>query len=101
MLYWVGTVKKSPKCIHVETAVEKLLDACGGDFERFCRHLAAQPIKYGAAKATLAQDVYESLFVVEEVEELQSDDAAKAEKKLMKAPVNLIGKQKEVKSCHS
>lgn len=90
LLYWVGPVKKPPKCVHIPTAIEKLLDACGGDFERFCTHLSSGAIKYGAARATLPQDVYESLFVVEEVEELQSDEAAKAMRKLQKAPVHFL-----------
>ena len=84
VVYFLGVTKKPPKCIDVPGTIEALMQACQGDFEKFCEHLAANAIKYGAAKATLPPREYDLLFKVEEVEELQCEEAAKAAKKLQK-----------------
>lgn len=90
-IYWVGVEKKSPKCQNVPLALEKIMEACEGDFDRVCQHLSANAIKYGSAKNTLSDEDYNSLFKVEEEEKLMSDDATKAMKKLMKAPAHIVG----------
>src|SRR5206468_395922 len=85
LLYWVGPVKKPPKCTDVPGAVDALLQATGGDLRAFCEHLSANALKHGACGQTLAPALYARLFPVNEVEELQSEEAGKAIKKLQKA----------------
>lgn len=89
-LYWAAPVKKDPKCIHLKTAIEKLLEACGGDIEKLAEHISSDGIKYGAASKTLDKATYESLWIREEPIELLSDDAAKARKRLQKAPAQFL-----------
>jgi hypothetical protein len=71
MLYIIST-PKTTKCVDVPAAVEALLGAVGGDFHRFCQLLSAQPIKYGAAKQQLAEDVFNLLFVTEARDKLDA-----------------------------
>lgn len=91
--YWVGREKKDPKCVNIKATVEALMDATGGDFEKFCQHLSANAIKHGAAKKTLGPDEFARLFRQETVDKLQSGgeaEAAKAEQKLLSAPIAIL-----------
>lgn len=92
-LYWAGVTKKAPKCVNVGKAINALLDAERGDFDALVRHFGSQPIKYGTARAALTPEVYGELFKVEEVVELQCDEAGKALKKLQKAPAFMLEKK--------
>jgi len=89
-ILFVGTVRKPPKCQNLPATVEAILQACGGDFDQFCQHLSANAIKPGACKQTLSAEKYAELFKVEEREELQCEEAAKAERKLQKADQRFI-----------
>jgi hypothetical protein len=84
IVYYLGIAKKPPKCTDVPATLESLLVACSGDFGQVCEHLSSGAIKYGAARTTLGEKRFDELFKIEEVEELQSEDAAKYQKRLMK-----------------
>jgi hypothetical protein len=88
--YYVGVTKKPPKCVNVPAAVEAILKAVGGDFDRFTEHLSAGAIKYGAAKQTLPAEAYGLLFVREEVTELQTENAGKPAAKLQKVDTRYL-----------
>ena len=70
-------VRKDTKCVDVAAAIDALLIATGGDMRAFCEHLASQPIKHGASKATLDPETYERLFKVEERPKLVEGKAVK------------------------
>lgn len=60
--YWAGHDKKT-KCRNVAKAVDALLTACGGDFEKLCTVLSSNAIKYGEAKLYLG-DKWDDHFEV-------------------------------------
>jgi hypothetical protein len=74
ILYRVGNPPKTT-CRDLPAAVEAVLVNVGGDFQRFCEHLASGALKHGACKATLPPDEYDRLFLVEREAELQKDEA--------------------------
>lgn len=59
--YYIGTKKKTI-CNNVASTLEALLVAKGGDFAALADSLASQPIKYGAAKGTLGEEVWAEHF---------------------------------------
>lgn len=77
--YYAG-VDKTTKCLNVPAAVEALIEAAGGDFNRFCDVLASGAIKHGAAKKLLPEEKYNQLFAVIEKEVLEEGK----QKKLVK-----------------
>lgn len=68
--YYVGT-SKTTKCTNIPGAVEKIMEATGGDFTRFCDVLASGAIKHGAAKKVLDPKTYAELFKVTESDKLE------------------------------
>lgn len=64
-------VKKTTKCKSVPKCVEALLTANSGDFDEFCKVLAAQPIKHGAAKGILG-DAWDEHFEVIEQQDVKT-----------------------------
>jgi hypothetical protein len=74
--YYVGK-KKTTKCVNVPGALEAVLLAVGGDWEKFTEFLSSQPVKYGAAKGILDAETWGTLFKVEEEDELKEGSAAR------------------------
>lgn len=74
ILYRVGNPPKTT-CTNLPRAVEAVLIAVGGDFDRFCEHLSSGALKHGACKGTLPPEEFERFFLVEREKELQSDEA--------------------------
>ena len=84
--YYVGK-KKTTKCVNVPGAMEALLTAVGGDWEKFTEFMASQPVKYGAAKGVLDSKTYAGLFETTEEDELKEGSAGrllKADTRFMK-----------------
>ena len=79
--YYVGPVKNT-KCRSVKEAIPALLDATGGDMERFCEILSSNAIKHGAARGVLAPEVWDQLFIVEEQQELKEGKPVKRLQKI-------------------
>jgi hypothetical protein len=75
--YYVGRKKLTPKCVDVAKGCEWVLTKTGGDWDKFISFLSAQPIKYGAAKTLLGEELWNELFKVEEVDELRTEPADK------------------------
>lgn len=84
LVYFIGPTKKPPKCQDVPAAVEAVLRAVEGDFERFCDHLSSGALKYGACRTTIGDEQFLKLWRIEEPVELQCEMPAKAERKLQK-----------------
>jgi len=74
--YYVGR-KRTTKCVNVPAALDAVLMAVGGDWEKFATFLAAQPVKHGAARSLLPGEVFDGLFRVEEEDELKEGSAGK------------------------
>ena len=70
-------IRKETKCVDVPGAVDALFQAVGGDMRRFCEHLSSGAIKHGTSKATLAPELYDKLFVIEERPKIVEGKAAK------------------------
>lgn len=64
---YVGT-KKDTKCKALRPALEALMIACGGDWEKFCECMASGAIKYGAAKTVLGDEWGDHFETVEKSE---------------------------------
>ncbi len=79
--YYAGT-SKTTKCTDLPAAVAALMEATGGNFEKFCQVLSANALKHGAAKKILDPNVYDLCFKVEVKDTLEE---GKPVKKLMKA----------------
>ncbi len=79
--YYAGT-SRTTKCTDLSAAVAALMEATGGNFEKFCEVLSSGAIKYGAAKKILDPNVYDLCFKVEVKDTLEE---GKPVKKLMKA----------------
>jgi hypothetical protein len=77
--YYVGPVKTT-KCTDTKGALEALMEATGGDWEKVVSCLASQPIKHGAASKLLPAEVYEKLFVVESKQEIKEGKPTAVEK---------------------
>lgn len=67
--YFVGR-RTVTKCTNVLSAVEMLLDACGGDVDAVCKCLASQPLKHGACRTILTAEQWQQVFRVTEVVDL-------------------------------
>ncbi len=79
--YYAGT-SKTTKCVDLPAAVAALMEATGGNFEKFCEVLSANALKHGAAKKVMDPNVYDLCFKVEIKDTLEE---GKPVKKLMKA----------------
>ena len=84
--YYIGA-KKTTKCQDVPATVEALLNAVGGDFQRFCEHLSASSIKHGAARQTLTPEEYGRLFTTTEEPSLEE---GKPRKQLQKVDTRFV-----------
>ncbi len=88
--YYAGT-SKTTKCVDLPAAVAALMEATGGNFEKFCEVLSSGAIKHGAAKKVLDPNVYDLCFKVEIRDTLEE---GKPDKKLMKADEAFSGARK-------
>lgn len=82
---WLYSLKhpKRVKCRSVPLAVSTLLHELGGDFDVFCKLLAANPLKHGACRQVLNSDAkFNTLF------ETVIDD--KLEKELVKTDLTFV-----------
>lgn len=79
--FYVGTAKTT-KCRDVPRAVDAVLQACGGDFDRLMECLASQPLKHGACKAVLG-DEWERHFEVTERLDMKTGKPARGVKKAL------------------
>ena len=68
--YYVGEKKKTV-CVDVPTCIEALLTRLGGDFGEFCKLLASQPLKPGAARGVLEKE-WDQHFRVEIVKDVKT-----------------------------
>jgi hypothetical protein len=79
--YYVGHPKET-KCVNVAGAVEALLQATGGDFEKVCECLSGSAVKPGATRKVLPEDVFAGLFETTEKVTLEEGKPKKAVQKI-------------------
>ena len=77
--HYVGTVKTTKlKPDSKAAAIMAILDATGGDLDAMAELLAAQPVKHGACKKVLTEEVWGELFETVEQEDLKTGKPKKA-----------------------
>lgn len=81
--------KKDKVCKALRPAVEALLGACGGDFDRFCQALSSNALKQGACNEIMGDALWQEHFAVVEKTELK-DGEVKAIKQVVEADTNFI-----------
>lgn len=74
---WYVGVKKQTKCRDQKALVEAVLNATGGDVDKFCEMLGANAFKPGACRQLLTADEFASLFRIDEGDELRDGAAPK------------------------
>ncbi len=77
---------KRVTCVDTRVALESILEACGGDWERFVSCLTSSPIKHGAAKDLLGDETFKDLFTTERKKKIAEGAAVK--RVLMANPTN-------------
>lgn len=68
---YAGIEKTTKLAAPMAVAVEKLMEATGGDMARLCELFSTSAIKPGACKKVLSEDEWNTMFRVEEVSDVK------------------------------
>lgn len=79
--YYVGDKKKTV-CNDTAKALEALLEMNGGDFEAMADQLSSQPIKHGAARNVLGDELWKEHFTVLVEKDLKTGKPVKQVKEI-------------------
>lgn len=69
--YYAGVEKTTKPATTLRALVEKLMEATGGDLDRFTELLSSNAVKPGACKQVLSEDEWRQAFVVTEADEVR------------------------------
>lgn len=69
--FYAATDKTTKLDKPMRAAIEELMEATGGDMDRFCELLSSSAIKHGACKKVLDENKWREMFRVEESQKVE------------------------------